>query len=171
MNIALLVIGVMLVVCCVILITINSSKETQNQTEIKDTKAHVKSYNSYTPNRKVNLESGSEKEDLFYEKIRDEVLKPSIKEEVKEVKVIKDIEQKETNTKSVEHINLEQQEASVVLDVYKSKDKSENLDEESLTDKIIKMKKEGLGINEIAKKLDKGVREIEIILKINKINY
>lgn len=39
----------------------------------------------------------------------------------------------------------------------------------NMTDEIIDMYKEGLTVNEIAKRLKKGIREIEIILKINKI--
>lgn len=39
----------------------------------------------------------------------------------------------------------------------------------NMTDEIINMYEDGLTVNQIAKRLKKGIREIEIILKINKI--
>lgn len=50
------------------------------------------------------------------------------------------------------------------IDVIDTSDNKSNM-----TEKIISMHKEGLTVNQIAKRLKKGVREIEIILKINKI--
>lgn len=44
-----------------------------------------------------------------------------------------------------------------------------SINKPNMTDKIINMYEEGLTVNQIAKRLKKGIREIEIILKINKI--
>lgn len=191
MNIVLLILGVVIIVFSTFLITLNSSK---TQDKIPES-----TFETYSPKPNIKNSQRETGENLFYEKIRDEVLESPIRKT--NIKKVEPVEQKIVTDFKVEENLFEQEvirENIIVEDIIATENEEYTEDREdtvnltheaeckpiiesqkklsitdadgNITDKIIRMKQEGMSDNEIAKSLNKGVREIEIILKINKIN-
>ena len=98
-----------------------------------------------------------------YEKVSEDIESISSDDSVKE-EIIK-VEDIEDEKIDLEDEILYKNFTEVKTDTANSINETENI-----TDQIINMyTTEGLEVNEIAKKLKKGIREIEIILKVNEI--
>lgn len=145
MNIVLLILGVFLIILSIILITINPSNTYEDRSKIES----EKEFN--IPEMPVRESVEDKYDDDFVIDFQED----HFEKEILELKNVKDI--------LIEDLEEFEEE-------YKFERSNIQNNEENITDEIIKMHKEGLKSNEIAKKLDKGIREIEIILKVNNIN-
>lgn len=141
MNMTLLILGVLLILFSTILIVINST-DTSNKYingEVKE-----KSYEDISKSRQDILKDVRTNNETV--EVENENIKIEEKADLEDEILYKDFTDKE-------HDKTESSENEV-----------------SMTDQIIKMYKvDGLEVNEIAKELKKGIREIDIILKVNKI--
>ncbi len=193
MNIALLILGIVIIVLSTVLIVLNSNKAPD--------KAPDSTFETYSPKPNIKNARRHTDENIFYEKIRDQVLESPIRKtnitteepvkqkiasgfEAEKDQFERDILREDIVDKEIETTEDRQYievKADIFDEIYESeyevevecelqKRLSVTQDEESITEKIIQMKQNGMTNNEIAKSLDKGVREVEIILKINKIN-
>lgn len=156
MNIALLILGVFFIILSLILIILNSNS-------VEETKPKLEVKIKEQPNPLDLLE----KKDI---KIKDEYIssfETSLKENYNEKKIEK---QKPTQLENIERVEKIEKTIEVVEETHDKVVSSIESTRDDITDKIIKMHKEGYKVNEIAKKLEKGIREIEIILKVNNID-
>ena len=159
MNIILLILGAFLIIFSIIKIIISlNNKEVEPISETSE-KKNIRDDNQA---REIKVK------DIYDDK--EKVGKNLIKEEpVEEFKIGKNIDfttdDKEEDLfkdlKDPDNLDVKEE----YIDVIETKNKRPNM-----TYEIINMYEEGLPVNEIAKRLKKGIREIEIILKINKIN-
>lgn len=181
MNTVLLIVGVIIIVVFAVLIAVSSNKAPDKMLE------------NHSPKRNIYTDNKEKSDNLFYEKIRDEVLESPIKKgtvvkiepiyerPARKLDVEEGTKDKKKNTQEIVDIQEPLENTIIIEDIQSSVKQQEsekekklsiiNEDVENMTDRIIKMNQEGLTVNEIAKRLDKGVREIEITLKVNKINY
>lgn len=139
MNIILLIIGIFLIIIPIILITINTNDSPRTNIRSEG--------NRLTVTTDIPLE--------------DEIENMEIKEK-KEFDVDFQNHYFKDSRANIKKIELYQDSYNMKKDDFESS-------EVNTTDEIIKMHGEGLSSNEIAKKLGKGVREIDIILKVNNI--
>lgn len=145
MNIVLLILGVFLIIISIILITLNPSSTYESSLKVESEKEFD------VPDMPLKKFVQNEYKDDFVVDFQEDYFE----KEITELKNVKDI--------SVEDLDEFEEE-------YKPSRPVAQNNEENVTDEIIKMYKEGFKSNEIAKELNKGIREIEIILKINNIN-
>lgn len=147
MNIALLILGVVLIILSIILITINSNNTYENKIDIIESDKKL-NYSELSIKEKRDIGSAFSKLDI-------DLQKKNYDEELVDFE----------STKSDKLEKLEEFEEEYQLERSNTKSTGENV-----TSEIIKMYREGLTSNEIAKKLDRGIREIDIILKVNNIS-
>ena len=140
MNITLLIFGVFLILVSTILIAINSSN-------LKD--------------ENLNYQNKQQDADILNAKFKEE----SITQQNKSVY------QEQEQVNPIKYVTNAEDEI-LFRDVKKEEPKESsdfNKKPTNITDEIIYLHKEGLSVGQIASRLEKGIREIEIILKVNKL--
>lgn len=152
MNIILLILGAFLIIFSIVKITIGlNNKEIETISETKEEK-------QVEPNIKLNVEpTNIEEEKLDYNEERSET---NIIGETIDTTIANEEENLFKDLEDAENLNFEEEYIDVIT--------TEN-NRPNMTNEIINMYEKGLTVKEIAKRLKKGIREIEIILKINKI--
>ncbi len=141
MNITLLILGVFLILISTILIAVNSS----------NSKDESSKYQNKQQPETDNLNTKYQKE-------------PPVKQKQQAVYQEKEINPIKYVTHAEDEIllrDINKEESPEIIDL---KEKPTNI-----TDEIIHLHKEGLSVSQIAARLEKGIREIEIILKVNKL--
>lgn len=141
LNIILNIIGLILVIFSIYLIFRDIRKQNKLVSDLDSIENKLKEYYNFTEEIAENFDDIIEyKLDTIDNKINN--------------KILKDIKNKDIEDKNIKVEDNESNEISNIIPIHK---------------KVIELKEIGLTKEEIAKKLNKGIREIEIILKIYEI--